>query len=74
MTPLENFSARFDGQKGVITMKRKVSPADRYGKELFEAVGAASQDFSGYCRLAAQAMLQRAMEIEVEEFMIDFCK
>ena len=50
-------------------MKRKVSPADRYRKELLEAVGAASLDFSGYCRLAAQAMLQSAMEIEVEEFV-----
>ena len=50
-------------------MKRKVSPADRYRKELFEAVGAASLDFSGYCRLAAQAMLQGAIEIEVEEFV-----
>jgi len=50
-------------------MMRKVSPADRYRKELHEAVGAASLDFSGYCRLAAQAMLQSAMEIEVEEFV-----
>ena len=50
-------------------MKRKVSPADRYGKELLKAVGAASLDFSGYCRLAAQTMLQSAMEIEVEEFV-----
>ncbi len=50
-------------------MKRKVSPADRYRKELLEAVGAASLDFSGYCRLAAQTMLQGAMEIEVEEFV-----
>lgn len=50
-------------------MKRKVSPAERYRKALFEAVGAASLDFSGYCRLAAQAMLQGAMEVEVEEFI-----
>ena len=50
-------------------MKRKVSPADRYRKELLEAVGCASLDFSGYCRLAAQTMLQSAMEIEVEEFV-----
>lgn len=50
-------------------MKRRVSPADRYRKDLLEAVGAASLDFSGYCRLAAQAMLQGAMEIEVEEFV-----
>ncbi len=50
-------------------MKRKVPPADRYRKELLEAVGTAGLDFSGYCRLAAQAMLQRAMEIEVQEFV-----
>ena len=50
-------------------MKRKLSPADRYRKELLEAVGAANLDFSGYCHLAAQAMLQSAMEIEVEEFV-----
>ena len=50
-------------------MNRKVSPADRYRKELLEAVGCASLDFSGYCRLAAQTMLQSAMEIEVEEFV-----
>lgn len=50
-------------------MKRKVSPAERYRKELLEAVGAASLDFSGYCRLAAQAMLQSAMELEVAEFV-----
>ncbi len=48
---------------------RKNSPADRYRNELLEAVGAASLDFSGYCRLAAQAMLQGAMEIEVEQFV-----
>jgi len=34
-----------------------------------EAVGQASLDFSGYCRLAAQAMLQAAMEIEAAEFI-----
>jgi transposase-like protein len=50
-------------------MRRKVSPAERYRNELLEAIGAASLDFSGYCRLGAQAMLQRAMEIEVEEFV-----
>lgn len=50
-------------------MKRKVSPGDRHRNELFEAVANASLDFSGYCRLAAQAMLQSAMEIEVEEFV-----
>jgi transposase-like protein len=34
-----------------------------------EAVGAASQDFSGFCRLAAQAMLQTAVEFEAAEFI-----
>jgi transposase-like protein len=34
-----------------------------------EAVGQASLDFSGYCRLAAQAMLQAALEIEAAEFI-----
>jgi len=50
-------------------MTRKVSPADRYRKALLEAVGSASSDFSGYCRLAAQTMLQTAMEFEVEAFI-----
>jgi hypothetical protein len=69
MTPMEGFSARIDGQKGVITMHRKVTPASRLRKELLEAVGASSLDFSGYCRLAAQAMLQTAVEIEAAEFV-----
>lgn len=50
-------------------MKRKVTPADRSRKALMEAVGEASLDFSGYCRLAAQAMLQTAMELEAAEFL-----
>lgn len=50
-------------------MKRKVTPADRFRKDLMEAVGEASLDFSGYCRLAAQAMLQTALEVEVAEFV-----
>ena len=50
-------------------MGRKVSPADRFRKALMEAVGEASLDFSGYCRLAAQAMLQTAMEAEAAEFI-----
>jgi len=50
-------------------MSRKVSPADRFRKDLMEAVGSASLDFSGYCRLAAQAMLQAAMETEAAEFI-----
>lgn len=50
-------------------MPRKVTPADRYRQALMEAVGEASLDFSGYCRMAAQAMLQAAMEIEAAEFI-----
>lgn len=50
-------------------MSRKVSPAERFRKALMEAVGQASLDFSGYCRLAAQAMLQAAMEVEAADFI-----
>lgn len=50
-------------------MGRKVSPAERLRKGLMEAVGEASLDFSGYCRLAAQAMLQAAMEAEATTFI-----
>ena len=50
-------------------MRRKVTPAERSRKALMEAVGEASLDFSGYCRLAAQAMLQGAMEVEAAEFI-----
>ena len=34
-----------------------------------EAVAGAGESFSGYCRLAAQAMLQAAMEHEAAEFL-----
>jgi transposase-like protein len=34
-----------------------------------EAVGSSSLDCSGYCRLAAQTMLQTAMEVEVSDFL-----
>jgi len=34
-----------------------------------EAMGQASLDFSGYCRLAAQAMLQAALEVEAADFI-----
>lgn len=50
-------------------MSRKVTPADRSRKALMDAVGEHSLDFSGYCRLAAQAMIQTAMEVEVTEFL-----
>jgi hypothetical protein len=54
-------------------MPRKVTPADpadRFRKTRMEAVGVASLNFSGYCRLAAEAMLQTAMEIETAEFLV----
>lgn len=48
---------------------RKATPAERVRGELMDAVGEASLGFSGYCRLAAQAMLQTAMEVEAAEFI-----
>ena len=50
-------------------MPRKVTPGDRFRKALMEAVAESSLGFSGYCRMAAQAMLQAAMEIEAAEFV-----
>ena len=50
-------------------MSRKVTPADRFRQGLMEAVGEASLGFSGYCRMAAQAMLQTAMEVEAAQFI-----
>ena len=42
-------------------MRRKITPAERFRQGLMEAVAGAGESFSGYCRLAAQAMLQAAM-------------
>jgi transposase-like protein len=50
-------------------MKRKVTPAERFRQGLMDAVAGAGESFSGYCRLAAQAMLQAAMEHEAAEFI-----
>jgi transposase-like protein len=50
-------------------MQRKVTPAERYRQGLLDAVAGAGESFSGYCRLAAQAMLQAAMEHEAAEFI-----
>ncbi|MFH1108579.1 MAG: transposase [Planctomycetota bacterium] len=47
----------------------KATPAERVRSELMDAVGEAGLNFSGYCRLAAQAMLQTAMEVEAAEFI-----
>ena len=49
--------------------KRKVTPAERFRQELMGAVAGSQESFSGYCRLAGQAMLQTAMEIEATEFI-----
>jgi transposase-like protein len=48
---------------------RKVTPAERFRQQLLGAVAGAQESFSGYCRLAAQAMLQTAMEIEATDFI-----
>jgi len=48
---------------------RKESPADRFRQGLMAAVGEARLGFSGYCRLAAQAMLQTALEVEAADFI-----
>ena len=50
-------------------MRRKITPAQRFRQALMGAVAGAQESFSGYCRLAAQAMLQTAMEIEATEFI-----
>lgn len=50
-------------------MRRKITPADRFRQDLMSSVAGAAQCFSGYCRLAAQAMLQLAMEIEAAKFI-----
>ena len=48
---------------------RKASPADRCRKAFKKAVSEGGLDFQGYCRLAAQAMLQLAIEEEAAEFI-----
>lgn len=50
-------------------MRRKITPGERFRQALMGAVAGAQESFSGYCRLAAQAMLQTAMEIEATEFI-----
>ena len=50
-------------------MVRKITPGDRFRQELMGAVSGSGESFSGYCRLAAQAALQTAMELEVAEFI-----
>ena len=48
---------------------RKESPAERCREAFKEAVSQGGLDFQGYCRLAAQAMLQMAIEEEAAEFI-----
>lgn len=50
-------------------MQRKITPAERFRQELMGAVAGSQESFSGYCRLAAQAMLQTAMEVEATDFI-----
>lgn len=50
-------------------MHRKITPAERFRHGLMDAIAGAGESFSGYCRLAAQAMLQTAMEHEAAEFL-----
>jgi len=44
--------------------KRRGTPAAWFRRALLEAVGEASLDLSGYCRLAAQAMVCVAKGVE----------
>jgi len=46
-----------------------IEAIDRNRKVLLEAVAESSLGFSGYCRMAAQAMLQAAMETEAAAFV-----
>ena len=50
-------------------MQRKITPGERFRQELMGSVSGSRESFSGYCRLAAQAMLQTAMEAEATEFI-----
>jgi transposase-like protein len=50
-------------------MQRKITPAERFRQQLLGAVAGSQESFSGYCRPAAQAMLQTAMEIEATDFI-----
>ena len=50
-------------------MDRKITPGERCRQALMGAVSGSRESFSGYCRLAAQAALQTAMELEVTEFI-----
>lgn len=50
-------------------MRWKITPAERFRQELMGAVAGSQESFSGYCRLAAQAMLQSAMELEATQFI-----
>jgi hypothetical protein len=50
-------------------MQRKITPAERFHQQPLGAMAGSQESFSGYRRLAAQAMLQTAMEIEATDFI-----
>ncbi len=50
-------------------MPRKITPSVRFRQPLQDALTAGGETFSYYCRQAAQAMLQTAMEAEAAEFI-----
>ena len=50
-------------------MSRKATPSVQFRQQLSEAVASGGESFSSYVRLAAQAMLQTAMEVEAAEFI-----
>ena len=50
-------------------MRRKITPAERFRQALLDAAAGLQESFSRYCRLAAQAMLQAARELEAIEFL-----
>src|SRR5574342_1041192 len=56
-----------DGANSVAS--RKFSPGQRCRQAFEKAMKQGDMDFAGYCRLAAQAMLQMAVEEEAAEFI-----
>ena len=57
------------GNEGAERGTRKTTPAHRCRRAFEEAMKQGDLDFTGYCRLAAQAMLQMAVEEEAAEFI-----
>jgi transposase-like protein len=50
-------------------MSRKITPSVRFRQQLDEAMAHGGASFSRYVQLAAQTMLQSAMEVEAESFI-----